>query len=109
MRNTTGWLYLLPILKYRKLLKIDKNASVTKSPRLAAMGVATLSGLILYFFEKTITAHMIAPSSALASAAVISELAHIKKVWLILKLPLGTHRNTTAAIDAKAATTKACA
>lgn len=63
-----------------KLLNTDKNASVTKSPRLAAMGVATLSGLMLYFFENTITPHINTPSKALANAAVISELAHIKKV-----------------------------
>ena len=34
---------------------VDSTANVVRSPRLAAMGVATLSGLMLYLRDSTIT------------------------------------------------------
>jgi hypothetical protein len=39
----------------------DRRARDVMSPKLAAMGVATLSGLILQCLEKTITAAVIMP------------------------------------------------
>ena len=45
----------LPIRSYRNSLIKDRRARVTKSPKLAAIGVATLSGLIPYLFDITIT------------------------------------------------------
>ena len=85
----------------------ESNANVTRSPKLAAIGVATLSGSIPYFLQTTITATIIPPSEALANDAVISELAHSRKAWWILKSSLGIHRNITAAMDANVATINA--
>ena len=70
-----------PIFRCKKSLKNDSRASVTRSPRLAAMGVATLSGLIPYFFERMMTAHITPPRRRLANDAVMSELAHIRNAW----------------------------
>lgn len=45
------------------LLQIqDNNANVVKSPKLAAMGVAILSGLIFNFLEHKITKTIIEPA-----------------------------------------------
>lgn len=73
------------------------------------MGVATLSGFTPYFLERIITVHIMPPNKRDAREAVISELAHIKNAWWMLNWSLGTHRNITAAIDARAATIRACA
>ena len=75
---------ILPIFLCRKSLKNESRASVTRSPRLAAIGVATLSGFTPYFLERIITAHITPPSRRDAREAVISELAHIRKAWWIL-------------------------
>ena len=54
---------------------LANNASVTKSPKLAAIGVATLSGLIPHFLDPTITPIIIPPRTALANEAVTKLLA----------------------------------
>ena len=57
-----GWNRVnLPIARKRRLLIHDNNANVMRSPRLAAIGVATLSGFILHFLENNITATIIEP------------------------------------------------
>ena len=46
-----------------------------RSPKLAAMGVATLSGLMLHFLENTTTAAITEPRMKLARVAVTKLLA----------------------------------
>ena len=41
----------------------ERRARVVRSPKLAAIGVATLSGLILHFRDKTITAIIMVPGT----------------------------------------------
>ena len=50
---------------------------VTRSPRAAAMGVATLSGLMLLRWLKITTMHMMLPSRRLATEAVVMLAAQI--------------------------------
>ena len=45
----------IPIALYKSADILESKVSVIKSPRLAAIGVATLSGLILYLRDKTMT------------------------------------------------------
>ena len=65
----------LPRQLCRNLLIVDNSARVMRSPRLAAMGVATLSGLMLHFLENTTTAAITEPRMRLASVAVTKLLA----------------------------------
>lgn len=53
----------------------DNKARVTKSPRLAAIGVAILSGLILNFRDNTIIETISDPKIRLATVAVTRLLA----------------------------------
>lgn len=71
----------LPRQLCRNLLIADKSARVVRSPRLAAMGVATLSGLTLHFLENTTTAAMTEPRMRLASVAVTKLLAQRSVAW----------------------------
>ena len=87
----------------------DKKVSVTRSPKLAAMGVATLSGLTPNRLEIRMTEIITIPSNRLAIEAVISELAHSRNAWWISKVSIGIQRNTTAQSEAMAATTSAWA
>ena len=54
--------YCLPIASYNTELISDNSESVVKSPRLAAMGVATLSGFILNFVDNKTTITITAPT-----------------------------------------------
>lgn len=54
----------------------DSNVKDVMSPRLAAIGVATLSGLIWQYLEKTITPAVINPKTKLAIDTVTRLLAH---------------------------------
>ena len=65
----------LPMQLCKNLLIADKRASVVRSPRLAAMGVATLSGFMLHFLEQSTTATITEPSIKLANDAVTKLLA----------------------------------
>lgn len=51
----------VPIAWYRSMDTPDSRDKVVRSPRLAAMGVAILSGLILSFLETKITKTIKAP------------------------------------------------
>ena len=53
-----------PRVLYMTLEMKERRASVVRSPRLAAMGVAMLSGLTLHLRDITITAIMIEPAAA---------------------------------------------
>lgn len=59
----------------KNLLIADRSASVVRSPRLAAMGVATLSGLMLHFLDQSTTATITEPRIKLANDAVTKLLA----------------------------------
>lgn len=107
-----------------------------RSPRLAAIGVATLSGLIPIFLEPMITPIMIMPradrkemlvllhnelwlkslshgsicflpSTREAMKAVATLLAQRRMAWPTLKCPSGIQPNITAAIEARKPTTVA--
>lgn len=54
---------------------------MVRSPKLAAMGVATLSGLTLHFLEQSTTATITDPRMKLASVAVTKLLAHRSVAW----------------------------
>lgn len=51
------------------------------SPRDAAIGMDTLSGLMLNFFEKVMITDMTAPSTREATDAVIREEAVSRRLW----------------------------
>jgi hypothetical protein len=51
----------IPIASNNKEAIHDNNAKVVRSPRLAAIGVATLSGFMLQWREDTITATITRP------------------------------------------------
>lgn len=125
----------VPILLYKYEDKYDSRANVVKSPKLAAIGVATLSGFMFSLLESTITATMINPieiqfnlllwtncmqyinmsirncmkynwpSIKLAEEAVNMLEAHKRKAWFESKCPSGTQPIATAAKDAKKPTT----
>ena len=59
----------------------DSRPSVTRSPREAAIGVATLSGLILRWCESRMTTIMMEPSTALAMAALPMAEAPRSSMW----------------------------
>jgi hypothetical protein len=102
----------------------ESRVMVMRSPMLAAIGVATLSGLMFNFFEASITAiitipatkicsshdsHFIRnqaiPNTKLAREAVTRLLAHNSSPWSISNLPSGIQPIIMAAIDAKNPTT----
>lgn len=58
------------------------NTSVVTSPREAAIGVAMLSGLMLYFRQIKMVEHMIDPRIKLATLAVMTEEDTIKTISL---------------------------
>ena len=89
----------------KKLLMPDSNAKVTRSPRLAAMGVAILSGLILNRRDNTMIATIREPKMRLATVAVTRLLAQSNVAWSMLKWPSTTQPMVTAAVAAKVATT----
>ena len=80
---------------------------VTRSPRLAAMGVAMLSGFIPRQREPTITDIMSRPSAALATLAVTSAAAGRMRAWRRQKVPSVTQSSKRAKADALAPTTSA--
>lgn len=51
----------IPIQKYSSVETYDRRVREVMSPRLAAIGVATLSGLMLQCLESTMTAAVIKP------------------------------------------------
>ena len=91
----------------KNLLIADKSASVVRSPRLAAMGVATLSGLMLHFLEQSTTPTITEPRIKLANDAVTKLLAQRSVAWWMLNSPSSIHPIITAANAAKAPTTVA--
>lgn len=68
----------IPIALYNKEAIQDKRAKVVKSPKEAAIGVATLSGLIFICRDNNMTATITRPSKKLATEAVTKALAHSK-------------------------------
>ena len=52
----------IPISLYNKQPTPDNKDSVVRSPKLAAMGVATLSGFILHLLENKTTPTIIQPA-----------------------------------------------
>lgn len=69
--------HVLPIASYTELEIKASNAKVVRSPRLAGIGVATLSGFILNCLDKMITRTMIIPRTKLAMEAVTTLLVLI--------------------------------
>ena len=80
---------------------------VTRSPRLAAMGVAMLSGLIPRQREPTMTEIMSRARAALAVLAVTSAAAGRIRAWRRQKVPSATQSSRRARADALAPTTSA--
>ena len=66
---------IVPIELYKIDAIQESKAKVVRSPKDAAIGVATLSGLMLIRRESKITAAMTRPSTKLARDAVINALA----------------------------------
>ena len=75
------------------------------SPRLAAIGVATLSGLILQCLDNTITPAVIKPNTNDANDAVTKLLAINRYVLSNETVPFLNAPNTIATNDAKNPTT----
>ena len=61
----------LRICLYRNIATTDNNDNVVKSPRLAAIGVAMLSGFTLHFLDRIITATIIEPKTEKACQKII--------------------------------------
>lgn len=61
---------------YRIVDTQDNKVNDVISPRLAAIGVATLSGLIWQYLDKIITPAVIKPNTRLAIDTVTKLLAH---------------------------------
>ena len=59
----------------------DSRPKVTRSPKEAAIGVATLSGLILKWCERRMTMIMTDPSTTLAMAALPMAEAPRSSMW----------------------------
>ena len=83
----------------------ERRARVTRSPMLAAMGVATLSGLTLRREEVKTTRIIRQPSSTLATHALPMLEAARTSMWLGLR----SVPTAMAMRVARAATTSACA
>ncbi len=60
---------------------IERTPRVVRSPKLAAIGVATLSGLMLYFREHKTTATIMTPRIREAKEAVAKLLAESNRAW----------------------------
>ena len=85
----------------------ERNDSVMRSPRLEAMGVATLSGLILRQWDTITTVIMTLPSKALARhAADILEPPSSRSSWKLVCSPLTRPRKREMRV-ARPATTSA--
>ncbi len=102
--------------KSRQLLILYKTvpiparmSNVTKSPRLAANGVAILSGLILNFVDNKITHIMTAAKSKVAIDAVQILPDTRMSACVALNWPSRTKLRSIAAKDASSPTTIACA
>lgn len=63
------------LVSVKKFATTANNERVTKSPRAAAIGVATLSGLTLYLLETAITPTITIPRMKEAAEAVTILLA----------------------------------
>jgi len=87
------------------LAKINK---VTKSPRLAAMGVAMLSGFTFSSFETIIMSITMVPSTRLATEAVITLVPMIVSKFVVSNLPLVINSDMQAINEAKKPTTIDC-
>lgn len=61
---------------YNNVATQDSRVSEVMSPKLAAMGVATLSGLIWQYLDNTMTPAVINPNTKLAIETVTRLLAH---------------------------------
>lgn len=72
-------LLCLPIALYNREVIPERSAKVVKSPREAAIGVATLSGLMFIRLDKSITATITKPNKKLATDAVTKALAHNRR------------------------------
>jgi len=95
----------VPIALYNKEAIQDKRAKVVRSPKEAAIGVATLSGLMFIRRDNSMTATITRPSKKLATEAVTKALAHNKSPWWISKWASGIQPRATAAKDASKPTT----
>lgn len=78
----------------------ESRAKVVRSPSEAAIGVATLSGLMLNRRENRMTPTMTRPRTKLATEAVTRALAQSSRAWWISNSASGIHPRTTAAIEA---------
>merc|ERR1719394_627346 len=96
----------LLLVLVRKRATHANNDKVTKSPKAAAIGVATLSGLTLYLLDTAITANITRPKMKEAADAVTT-LLDVR----IRALPISTlsmypnHAIIMAIIDANPPTT----
>lgn len=126
----------VPSSLYRPVDMPARRDRVIKSPRLAAMGVATLSGLMPIFLDAIITPIMMSPggvsvnqrqirgptaavhrrdicvivdvpSSREAIKAVATLEAHSSTAWSSLSCPSGIQLKITAAMEARNPTTVA--
>ena len=89
-----------------KFLELSaKMAKVTKSPKLAAMGVATLSGSMFKCLEAIMTPIIITPRQKLAIDAVKMLDVDNNKAWVKSNLSWGSQPTNKAKIDAKPPTT----
>ena len=102
-KNNKFW--NIPRQRCKKLLMPDRRANVTKSPRLAAIGVAMLSGLILNRRDNKMMNTMSDPKMRLATVAVTRLLAQSNVAWLMSKWPSTIQPMVTAAVAANIATT----
>merc|ERR1712209_194349 len=90
----------------RRLATTASRDKVTRSPRAAAMGVATLSGLTLYLLDTAITATITIPSIKEAAEAVMTLLAARTRALLISALSVSPVQAINIAInDARPPTT----
>jgi hypothetical protein len=78
---------------------------VTKSPRLAAMGVAILSGFTLNSFETIMMSITTVPSTRLATEAVITLVPIIVSKFLVSNLSFDINSDMQAMKEAKKPTT----
>lgn len=89
----------------QKVELLSKETSELPLPSEAAIGVATLSGLICKRLEHKMTNIMMTERIRLAANAVIMLEAQRIKACSRLKLPLGTQPKTMANMEARNATT----
>merc|ERR1712227_574678 len=90
----------------RMLATTASRERVTRSPRAAAMGVATLSGLTLYLLDTAITATITIPNMNDAAEAVMTLLAARTRALPMSALSVSPVQAINIAIkDAKPPTT----